>query len=328
MKNVPIMGIPIEISRINPYIKYILKRKEKNMRLEQLRYIIEIADTGSFTMASERLFITQPSLSQAVASLEKELNITLFTRYRTGAVPTQIGLQVIAHARDIVRGIGEIEKLSLSDYSKINTQITVGSIPTLSVVILPTVISNYKKTFPNVTVRIREEGTEKILRDCQKGETSLGLVSMHGKRVLDKEFSFQFLLEGKLMAYVGPKSSLANRKKISFRELLPFPLFLYGDEFSLHRYCLEQISQYGQPNVMSTTHNPESIKRFVMQTEAVGFGPDVSLENDIYVKSGAIFPLEIVDASDIQFGLLTSRKRKPDMAVDAFIKEILNSSPR
>ena len=127
------------------------------------------------------------------------------------------------------------------------------------------------------------------------------------------------------MAYVGKQSSLANRKKITFRELLPFQLFLFGDEFSLHRYCLEQISKYGQPNVMSTTYNPESIKRFVMQTEAVGFGPDISLKDDIYVKSGAIYPLEITDAEEISFGLLTNRKRKPDVAVDAFIKEIQQS---
>ena len=79
------------------------------MRLEQLRYIIEIADTGSFTMASERLFIAQPSVSQAVTALEKELNMTLFTRYRTGAVPTPLGLKVIAHAREVIKSVGEIE---------------------------------------------------------------------------------------------------------------------------------------------------------------------------------------------------------------------------
>lgn len=299
------------------------------MRLEQLKYIIEIADTGSFTLASERLFIAQPSLSQAVASLEKELNVTLFTRYRTGAVPTQIGLQIIAHAREVMRGIGEIEKLTTSDYSKINSRITIGVIPTLSAYLLPQVIEVYRKSFPNVAIRIREQGTEKTLKDCQKGEISLGLISIHGKRAFDdEEFHFQHLLDGKLMAYVGAKSSLANRKKITFRELLPFQLFLYGNEFSLHRYCLEQISQYGTPDVMSTTHNPESIKRFVMQSEAVGFGPDISLMDDIYVKAGAIFPLEITDASEIHFGILTNKKRKPDVAVDEFIKTILNSTPR
>lgn len=299
------------------------------MRLEQLKYIIEIADTGSFTLASERLFIAQPSLSQAVAALEKELGMTLFTRYRTGAVPTQIGLQVIAHARDVIQAVGEIEKLSSSDHSKLNTTITIGVIPTLSSNLLPQVIESYRKSFPNVSIRLREQGTEKILKDCQKQEISLGLISLHGKRSVDgNEFHFQHLLDGKLMAYVGGKCSLANRKKVTFRELLPHPLFLYGDEFSLHRYCLEQISKYGTPNVMSTTHNPESVKRFVMESEAVGFGPDISLLNDIYVRTGAIYPLEITDAMEIHFGILTNKRRKPDMAVDAFIKEIIAQSPR
>lgn len=295
------------------------------MRLEQLKYIIEIADTGSFTMASERLFIAQPSISQAVTALEKELNLTLFNRYRTGAVPTPIGLQVISHARDVMREIGEIEKMSASDYSKLNSTVKIGVIPTLSSILLPKVISAYRRIFPNVSIRICEQGTEKIIRDCMKGDVNLGLISQHEKRTFDKEgqLFFQHLMDGKLMAYVGADSVLANRKKITFKELLPFQLFLYGDEFALHRYCLEQISQYGTPSVISTTHNPESIKHFVMQTEAVGFGPDISLNNDIYVKTGLIYPLEITDASEIHFGILTSRKRKPDLAVDALIKAIL-----
>ncbi|MBQ7796671.1 MAG: LysR family transcriptional regulator [Lachnospiraceae bacterium] len=298
------------------------------MRLEQLRYIIEIADTGSFTMASERLFIAQPSISQAVTALEKELNVTLFTRYRTGAVPTQVGLQVIAHAREIMRSVGEIEKLSVNDYSKINTIINVGVIPTLSAVVLPHVISSYRSIFPNVAIKTKEEGTQKIVKDCLKGDINLGLIATHGKRIQEPDILYQHLFDGRLMAYVGARSSLASRQKITFRELLPFQLFLYGEEFSLHKYCLEQISQYGQPNVMSTTHNPESIKRFVSQTEAVGFGPDISLMGDIYVKSRTIFPIEITDASEIEFGLVTSKKRKPDVAVDAFIKEILAYLPR
>lgn len=300
------------------------------MRLEQLRYIIEIADTGSFTLASERLFIAQPSISQAVTALEKELNLTLFNRYRTGAVPTQIGLQVIAHAREVLKEVGEIEKLSASDYSQLTTTVTIGVIPSLSSVLLPRVISDYRRIFPNVSIRICEQGTEKTVKDCLKGEVNLGLIALHGKKHLEqeKQLLFQSLFDGKLMAYVGAQSMLASRKKITFKELLPFQLFLYGNDFALHRYCLEQISQYGTPNILSTTHNPESIKHFVMQTEAVGFGPDISLLNDIYVKTGAIFPLEITDASEIHFGILTNRKRKPDIAVDALIKEILAQTAR
>lgn len=297
------------------------------MRLEQIRYIVEIADTGSFTLASERLFIAQPSISQAVTALEKELNLTLFTRFRTGSVPTTAGLQVIDHARRILREITQIEKLANQELDQIHSTVNIGIIPALCTVLLPAVLADYKKIFPNVTIRIREEGSNKILADCQKGDVDVGLISLHDKRTPDREiFNNRFLFEGHLVAYVGEKSTLKRRNKISFRELLPFPLMLYGDEFSLHAYILRQISQYGTPNVLSTTHNPESIKRFVMQLDAVGFGPDISLLEDPYVKNRELFLLEIIDASPITFSLVSNRKRAHSVAVESLIREIIAQS--
>ena len=296
------------------------------MRLEQLRYIIEIADTGSFTLASNRLFIAQPSISQAVTALEKELNVTLFTRYRTGAVPTQVGLQVIAKARIILQNVGEIERLSSNDFSQIRTKINIGTIPTFGSVLLPEVISVYRKTFANVSVKIKEAGTEKLIRDVLTRECDLAMISLHEKRSFDEKLLFQRIVTGRLMAYVSKDSSLSNRKQVSFRDLLPHQLMLYGEDFALHKYCHDQISQYGTPNIISTTHNPESIKRFVMKTDAVGFGPDISLRDDIYVTTGSIVPIEISDASSIEFGLLINKTRKPNVAVDALIKMILEQA--
>jgi LysR family transcriptional activator of glutamate synthase operon len=300
------------------------------MRLEQLRYIVAIADTGSFTLASERLFIAQPSISQAVTSLEKELKLTLFTRYRTGAVPTAEGLQVIAHARKVLQEVSKIEKFSHTDHNDIKMNVTVGVIPSLCTVLLPEVIASYKKKFPNVTVSIRENGTEKILQDCVKGNIDIGLISLHDKNEPGdpRVFKYHYLFDGHLAAYVGKLSSLSSRTKITFRELLPYPLFLFGDEFSLHAYCLEQISRYGKPNIVSTMRNPESIKRFVMQIDAVGFGPDISLAGDARVKNHELFPLEITDASAVHFGLVTNRKREINVAAEALIKEIISKSKK
>ena len=298
------------------------------MRLEQLRYIVEIADTGSFTLASERLFIAQPSVSQAVNALEKELNMTLFTRFRTGTVPTAEGLIVIEHARRVLQEVGLIERFSQRANEEINDVITVGVIPTLCTTLLPRVMAAYKKRFPCVTIHISESGTNRIMLDCQKGNVDIGLVSSHGQRTPEngENFEYRFLFEGRLVAYVGKRSVLADKSKITFRELLPYQLMLFGDEFSLHTYCLQQISQYGTPNVLSTTRNPESIKRFVMYLDAVGFGPDVSLVDDPYVKGGSIIPIEISDASPINFSVLTNKKRKQGIAVEAFIKEIVSQS--
>lgn len=294
------------------------------MRLEQLNYIIEIADSGSFTTASERLYIAQPSISQAVTALEKELNVTLFKRSRLGAVPTEIGMQVITYARNAMNQINEINKICNSNYEDIRETITVSAIPTLCVSILPKAIALYKKVFPNVTVKIREEGSKKIRQDIQNGASDFGLATKHSYCTYNDHENFQVLFSGKLMAYVGPKSELAQKKAVTFREILPYPVILFGEEFSLSEYVVKRLKECGSPNILTFSRNPESIKSFVMETDAVGFGPDVSLANDIYVWNGNLIPIHITDNNETtQFGILTNSNRSISVACEALIKEIM-----
>ena len=72
------------------------------MTLQQLRYIIEIAQSGSISLAAQRLFITQPSLSKSVADLEKEMGITIFYRGSRGVMLSPDGVKFLAYARQVV----------------------------------------------------------------------------------------------------------------------------------------------------------------------------------------------------------------------------------
>ena len=98
------------------------------MRLEQLKYIVTIAETGTFTEASTRLFVAQPSISEAVHSLEKELHTKIFVRYRTGAIPTAQGIKVIHHAQKILNEVEEIKDLTLANATNIEGEINIGTI--------------------------------------------------------------------------------------------------------------------------------------------------------------------------------------------------------
>ncbi len=293
------------------------------MRLEQLQYIIEIADTGSFTTASERLFIAQPSISQAVNSLEKELNVTLFKRSRLGAEPTEIGQQIISHARNALSQINEIKKISNSNYADIYDTITISAVPTLCSTLLPKSIAHYKKLFPNVTLKIREEGSKKIRWDVHNGASDFGLVTRHNYLSYDDSEHFHLLFSGKVMAYVGKNSPLADKKTTTYQELIQYPLLLFGDAFSISDYIVQRLKEYGTPNILTSSQNPESIKNFVMETDAVGFGPDISLVNNIHVQNGAIIPLHIDDGELTQFGILTNPNRVTSVACEALIKEIM-----
>ena len=293
------------------------------MRIEQLRYITEIADTGSFTTASERLFIAQPSISQAVNALEKELNVTIFKRSRLGAVPTEIGERIITYARNALNQINEIEKIADSNYAEIRDTVKISCVPTLCSVLLPKTITPYKKLFPNVTLKIREEGSKRTREQVRRGEVDFGLVTRHSHITYDPEEQFQKILTGKIMAFVGKKSPLSQQKIISYKELVHYPIILFGDSFSLSDYILKALSQYGTPTVLTSTHNPESMKNIVMETDVVGFSPDISLANNIYVHSGDIIPLHIDDAEITEFGIITNPNRPASVASEALIKEIL-----
>ena len=79
------------------------------MTLQQLKYLIEVAETGSITMAAQRLFISQPSLSKSIAELEKEMGITIFNRSNRGVYLSQEGTRFLSYARQIVEQASLLE---------------------------------------------------------------------------------------------------------------------------------------------------------------------------------------------------------------------------
>src|SRR3954469_4539425 len=100
------------------------------MELHQLRYAVAIADTGNFTRASERSNVTQPSLSQQILNLEKEIGHKLFHRLGRKAVLTEAGTTFLERARRILFEVDNAAK-ELSDHPSMGRKITVGAVQTV-----------------------------------------------------------------------------------------------------------------------------------------------------------------------------------------------------
>ena len=191
------------------------------MRLEQLYYIVEIADTGSFTASSERLFVSQPSISQSVNALEKELDVAIFKRSRSGAIPTEAGKLIIEHARAILNEINEIKSLSVQNDAELKGFLNVAAVPSMCYQILPCSIARFKAKYPNVHVRIWEGGSERIMGAVDKGDVDFGLVQRPDEGELaEKKLSFKPCIFSRLYALVSQDSPLAGRKSITYQELL------------------------------------------------------------------------------------------------------------
>src|SRR5215213_1798947 len=107
------------------------------MTLIQLEYVVALDTWRHFVSASEKCFVTQPTLSMQIQKLEEELGVKIFDRTRQPVIPTEIGIAIIAQARITLREANRIGQL-ISDQKDIMTgEIRIGIIPTLAPYLLP-----------------------------------------------------------------------------------------------------------------------------------------------------------------------------------------------
>lgn len=126
------------------------------MEIRQLRYFIAVATHGSFTKASEKLYIAQPALSRHIQLLEEEFGVKLLVRTPRGVEPTEAGLRLREKAEFILSYMAEI-KSSLSQAStEPSGQLVIGMAPSLAVLLAPWLIEESTRRYPRLKLRIME----------------------------------------------------------------------------------------------------------------------------------------------------------------------------
>src|ERR1700744_5248223 len=127
------------------------------MEFHQLRYVCAIAETGSFSRAAERCQVAQPSLSQQVLKLEKDLGAKLFDRLGRSVRLTEAGRAFLPHARSILAQM-EPAGSSVAEKSVDNRgSVAVGVIPTVAPYLMPRYTAAFSRKYPDAKLRIVEQ---------------------------------------------------------------------------------------------------------------------------------------------------------------------------
>jgi len=199
------------------------------MELNQLRYVTAVAETGNFTRAAQRCNIAQPSLSQQIINLEKEIGHKLFHRLGRKAVLTEAGTVFLERARRILFEVENTTK-ELSDHPSLERRITVGAIPTLAPYLLPELIGLCRKRFPNLQVDIREDFKVHLLSAIIEGDLDLAIVAMPVK---DPRIHVEPLLKEPLLLVVAKDHPLARRPQVAATDLSGETFALLGTSSTL-----------------------------------------------------------------------------------------------
>ncbi len=207
------------------------------MELFQLRYFMAVAECGNFTRASERLNISQPSLSQQIKNLETELGHKFFHRLGRRAVPTEAGLIFIERVRRILLAVEDASK-ELRDSPTLERRIKVGSVPTLAPFLLPLVLDRCRTLHPNLQVHIHEDFRPDLVRCVAEGDLDLAIIP---QPVKDPRLSVEVLYSEPLLLVVGKGHPLVAKPAIEARDLANENFVLLGHSSTLsieiERFC-------------------------------------------------------------------------------------------
>ena len=242
------------------------------MKLQQLRYLLAIADNGlNITAAADRLYTSQPGVSKQLKLLEEELGLQLFTRKgkSLGAV-TAAGQQVIDRSRLIMQEVENIRSLASDYYQEEEGTLSIATTHTQARYVLPDVIREFRERYPKVNLNLHQGTSEQIADMVSANEIDFAIAT--GSHDL---FSGLYLVPSYHWdrKIVVPKDhALAKlERKLTLNDLAQHPLvtyvFSFGGQSSLKRAFADQGLE---PDVVFTARDADVIKTYVRMGLGVG----------------------------------------------------------
>ena len=280
------------------------------MTLQQLKYSITVAQTGTITEAAEKLYISQPSLTNAIHELEKEMNIEIFTRTNKGIIVSKDGEDFLGYARQVLeqaevledkyKGGGGGKKkfcISTQHYS-------------FAVNAFVDLIKKYGQD--EYDFSIRETQTYEILEDVAKMNSELGIIFMDdfndvvlNKILKSNDLEFHQLYSAKPHVFISRRHPLAGKQIITNEQLEAYPYLSYEQG--------EHNSFYFSEEIFSDFERRKNIR---VRDRATLFNLLIGL-NGYTVCSGVIdkklngkdiIAVPLADESDMRIGYITHRK--------------------
>jgi LysR family hydrogen peroxide-inducible transcriptional activator len=206
------------------------------MTLQELKYLVALADHGHFGKAAEACFITQSTLSTQIKKLEDFLGVTLFDRSLKRVTPTPIGREILAAARSIVEESERIRELAKHAQDPMARTLHLGVIPTLGPYYLPHALTLVHKKYPDLRLLLREEMTPQILEHLVDGKLDAGLLAMP---VNDDSLRVEPLFYEPFYAALPAGHALAKRDVLKVSDIMAEKLLLLDEGHCLRDQALD-----------------------------------------------------------------------------------------
>ena len=186
------------------------------MTISQLKYVLAVAKYKNFTAASEKCFVTQPTLSMQIQKLEDELDVIIFNRKKKPIQLTTIGEKLVEQAKIIVNESQRITDIVDQQKGYIGGDFRLGIIPTIMPTLLPLFLKTYVKKYPKVNLIIEELTTEEIIKKLNEGyiDAAIAATPLENSTIEERVLYYE-----PFIGYVSDKHRLYATKKLKVSDL-------------------------------------------------------------------------------------------------------------
>jgi DNA-binding transcriptional LysR family regulator len=155
-----------------------IDQNDRCMELQQLRYVLAVAETGSFTRAAQRCFVVQSALSHRIAGLERELGVRLFARTSRRVELTAAGEAFLPAARQSLDAAERAGAEAAAAAGQVRGRLAVGVIPTVAAIDVPAALRRYRTAHPQVRIALRMGPSDELAAQVRAGELDLAALGL------------------------------------------------------------------------------------------------------------------------------------------------------
>ena len=286
----------------------------------------EVATNLSFSKAADVLFISQPAVSKHIKKLESEIGLPLFARKGNTISLTSSGEKLLdyLHKAKIIQGQIESDIQIVKSQLEAKGELNIGASTTLSLYVLPRILSVFHKKFPNVNILLVNRNSENILRALINKEIDLAIIEAQHKI---SSVNYQPFMDDEIIPVCAWHSPY-GKTEVTAEELKNIPIVLRergsGTHAVLTKRLEKQQIKLSQLNIIARLGGTEALKNFLVEDIAIGFLSRLAVKNEL--ENGQLREVKIKSVKiERTFNFLMRKGEASTGIIKSFIKEAKSS---
>ena len=285
----------------------------------RLQVFHTVARLLSFTKAAEALHMTQPAVTFQVRQLEEQFNTRLFDRTHNRISLTEAGKRVYEYAHRIFDLYSEMDNAVREMTGDISGVLMIGASTTIAEYMLPALLGDFKKKYPDVNVQLKVSNSDGIVHMVENNVIDLGVVE---SPVMNKNLVVEVCRMDQLVAVVSPQHPLAEHDSVKLEALLEHP-YICREEGSgtrevIHEYLVDAGLKSADIHVAMELGSPEAIKGAVEAGMGVSIVSEVTIHKELQL--GTLVALELEPPMERPFSFVHQKQKFRQRAMDELLE--------